>query len=289
MRGPGAFWIGMALTAFASGCRSCDRVESELRARENDVRELREGLERSELYNQALQQELRAMRGETCPQPGEQPAVGYPVRSLRLGRQTGSRDGDGGPCDDALQVVLEPLDPEGQSIKAPATALIEALEITPEGLKRPLSAWEIPAEQLRQSWRSGLLTTGYVLSLRWKISPSTEKLRVVAHLKLTDGRVFEADRDVTVRLPPAQRRPVVQPMPPADPPPAAPAEKHVLPPPSPVDPPDAGPSVEQPVGATTAQKTSVAPPVWRPVRQQPSAPAAQILRPTPLLTGQGSQ
>lgn len=279
MRGPWAFWIGMALTVFASGCRSCDKVESELRARENDVRELREGLERCELYNQALQNELRAMRGETCPQPGEQPAFGYPVRSLRLGRQTGSRDTDGPDCD-ALQVVLEPLDPDGQPIKVPATALIEALEITPEGLKRPLSAWEVSADHLRQSWRSGLLTTGYVLSLRWKIPPSTEKLRVIAHLKLTDGRVFEADKDVSIRLPPATRRPVAQPMPPADPPPVAPPEKHLLPPPKPVVPPDAGPSVDQPAAATTSQKTPVTSPVWRPVRPQP---AAQILPPKALV------
>jgi hypothetical protein len=279
MRGPRAFWIGMALTAFASGCRSCDRVESALRARETDVRELREELERSELYNQALQQELRMMRGETCPQPAEQPCVGYPVRSLTLGRQTGGRDTDCGDGDNALQVVMEPRDPEGQAIKAPGTALIQALEITSEGLKRPLSAWEISAEQLRQSWRSGLLTTGYVVTLRWKICPATEKMRIVAQLRLTDGRVFEADKDVTIRLPPAQKRSVTQPMPPADPAPATPQEKSTLPPPKPVDPPDSGPSIDQPAQGTTIQKDRLAPTVWRAVRPPSAVPAAQILRP----------
>jgi hypothetical protein len=273
MRGPQAVWIGMALMALASGCRSCDQVESALRAREHDVRELREELERSELYNLALQQELRMMRGETCPQPFEQPCMGYPVRSLTLGRQTGGRDVACGDGDDALQVVLEPRDPEGQSIKVPGTALIQVLEITAEGLKRPLSTWDISAEQLRQSWRTGLLTTGYVLCLRWKIYPATEKLRVVAQLRLTDGRMFEADKDVTIRLPPAQKRVITQPMPPVDPAPTP--EKPTLPPPKPVDPPESGPSIEQPASE------SAAPTVWRAVRPPSSAPAAQILQPGP--------
>ncbi len=277
MRGPRAFWISMALTAFASGCRSCDRVESALRTRENEVRELREELERSELYNQALQQELRVMRGETCAQPGEQPCVGYPVRSLTLGRQTGGRDADCGEGDSALQVVMEPRDPEGQPIKAPGTALIQVLEITSEGLKRPLSAWEISADQMRQSWRSGLLTTGYVLTLRWKIHPATDKLRVVAQLRLTDGRVFEADKDITIRLPAGAKRSAAPPMPPADPVPVP--DKTPLPPPQPVDPSDADPVIEQPARGTAPAKESLAPTLWRAVRPPSVAPAAQILRP----------
>ncbi len=283
MRGPRAFWIGLALATFGSGCRSCERVESELRARENDVRELRDELGRNESYYQALQHELRMMRGETCPQPGEQPIVGWPVRSLTLGRQTGGRDIDGGAADDSLQVVLEPRDPENQPIKAPGTALIQVMEVTPEGLKRPLTTWEIPADQLRQSWRSGLLTTGYILNLRWKIHPTMEKLRVVAQFRLTDGRVFEADKDFTVRLPPGQQKSIITPMPPADSPTPSPPsrEKDTLPPPKPVDPVEAGPSIEQPVQGTTLQKIPIPATIWRPVPPQPVVPAARIMRPVP--------
>ena len=100
MRWPAALLFGMALVALGSGCRSCDPVESELRAREQDVRELREELERSQLYNQALQQELGAVRGEPCTPDGK-PVAAYPVRSVALGRQTGGRPSDHGPGDDA--------------------------------------------------------------------------------------------------------------------------------------------------------------------------------------------
>jgi hypothetical protein len=283
MRGPLAILFGLALAAFTSGCRSCDRVESELRARENDLREARAELERSDAYNQALQAELRAVRGEICPLPGEQPVVGYPVRALVLGRQTGGRDSDSGRGDDALQVVLEPRDPEGQSIKVPGMALVQVLEVTPEGLKRPLSTWEISPEELRKSWRSSLLGTGYFLTLPWKIPPATEKLRVVAQFRLTDGRMFEADKDVTVRLPPSPRRP----MPPADDTLPPTRERDVLPPPQPVDPPKppppdpTGPSLDPSARGQPSPTEPGAPVVWRAVRPPtpPVVPAAQILKP----------
>jgi hypothetical protein len=214
MRWPLACSLGAALAVLAVGCRStCDRVESELRARENDLREVREELHRTEAYNQALQLELKAIRGEPIG-PGVEmmkPACVYPIRTLTLGRQTGGRENESGPGDDALQVVLEPRDADNQTIKVPAAALITALEVCSSGQKKPLSTWEIPPDQLSRSWRAGLLTTGYFLVLPWKAPPTTEKLRVVAVLRLTDGRVFEADRDVGVRLPsPAPRPPAAE-------------------------------------------------------------------------------
>jgi hypothetical protein len=145
-----------------------------------------------------------------------------------------------------LQVVVEPRDAENQAIKVPGSLLVQAVEISSSGLKRPLSTWEIPPEQLRNAWRSGLLSTGYSVSLPWKVWPTTEKLRIVAQLRLTDGRVFEADKDITIRVaPPMQRRPSadkpeMQPIP--DPTPV-PEKKDR--PPLPVPTPD-GPVVPEP-------------------------------------------
>src|SRR4051812_596310 len=90
MRWSATWLFGVALTGLACGCRSCDLVESELRAREDQLREVRAELERSQFYSQALQHELHALRGEPAA-PGAAPAAGqaYPVRTLTLGRQTG--------------------------------------------------------------------------------------------------------------------------------------------------------------------------------------------------------
>jgi hypothetical protein len=305
--------FALTLLVAVGGCRSCDRVESELRARENDVRELREELDRCGVYNQTLQQEVRSLRGQLGVPPDGPPPAAYPVQTLVLGRQTGGRSNDVCPGDDALQVQVEPRDPEGQAIKAPGQLLINVQEITAEGIKRPLSSWLIPPDQLRHSWKNGLLTTGYVLNLPWKVWPSTEKLRVTAHFQLMDGRVFEADRDVAVRLTPVKQRPTVTPNTTPTPTPASPTEPQpgdgrtptLLPaprliqppkpsPPTPADDDTPGPtldpaqplpSIESSTGETPLppRKTGDIPlPLPRKVGEKPISPAEEILLPIPL-------
>lgn len=283
--------FGFSLLLAVGGCHSCERVETELRARENDVLTLREELDRCGVYNQALQQEVHALRGQLGMAPDGQPPAAYPVKTLALGRQTGGRSNDICPGDDALQVQVEPRDPEGQAIKAPGQLLIQAQEITKEGIKRPLSSWIIPPDELRRRWKNGLLTTGYVLNLPWKVWPSTEKLRVSATFQLLDGRVFEADRDVTVRLTPANQRPTVTPKTPSD---AAPAPQPggeggpmLLPAPRLID-----PAKPKPPSPSPASADAIPAPFPTAVQPKPSlpqeaelpldSPAAEILRPVPL-------
>ena len=214
------------LFSAATGCRRADLVEAELRTRERELRESRADLNQSEAYNQALQSELRDVRSSSSSKlTSERASQIYTIREVVLGRQTGGYDDDNIPGDEALQVVLEPRDPDGQAIKAPGHLRVTALQISPEGLKTPLSTWEIPPQELRRTWRNGFLSTGYYVVLPWQNWPTTPRVRVIAHFTLADGRIFEADKDVTIRLRPDLRGltppgsppcPIMPPMPPAD-------------------------------------------------------------------------
>jgi hypothetical protein len=279
MRWPVAMAMGLALTGGLGGCRntSCDKVEQELRAREEDVRTLKGDLDRAEFYNQALSRELAAVRGEPGPTGHvEKPSEPYPVRSLRLGRGTAGRPADCGG-DDALQVQVEPVDCEGQTIKAPGTLFVEATEVTKEGLKRPLSSWLVPREELRGKWQSGLFNTGYMLTLPWKTGPSTEKLRVLARLTLIDGRVFEADRDITVRVLPENVRRIIPTMPEPKP-----APSHTLP-----EPTEAIPAPPKPPTLTPTPKSATPVSTEGPTltgARSDKVPDVRLLRPVPMPT-----
>jgi hypothetical protein len=274
MRWSLACMFGLALAVTAAGCRSCDRVESELRVRERELRELKEELERTRAYNNGLQAELHAQSGAPLPVYGEPPVTLYPIRSLVLGRQTGGREDHYGSGDQLLQVVVEPHDAEDQAVKVPGSLIVQALEFTAEGGKRPLSTWEVPAEELRRSWHSGLLSTGYTVVLPWKRCPTTEKLRIVAQFKLPDGRVFEADKDVTIHVPLQAQ----QPLPPPEAVPVAQPEEKSLPLPRRVDPPGSGPSISNKPSAELrpVRADQVGPagsqPAWRVVLPRPHAP-----------------
>jgi hypothetical protein len=188
---------------FLPGCQSCELVEAELRAREHQLREARDDLHRSECLNEALVRELQTLKQSTASHSVSRnanaaaPAV---LKEVVLGRQTGGYDEDGTPGDEAIQVVLEPRDLDGRAVRAAGAVQVSVLEIGPQGTKTALSTWDVSAEQLRPSWRNGLLSTGYFLVLPWKTWPTSKKLRVMARFTLEDGAVFEADKDVTIRL-----------------------------------------------------------------------------------------
>src|SRR5262245_20780574 len=206
-----------ALLCWAGGCRSqCDLVEAELRFRESELRRLQNDLQRAELMNLALENELRQRSCPPAPPagvmvpvvpggpagpvlPGAPAAPAAPptmippprvsesgsappapaiapswVKEVVLGRGTGGVDEDGWPGDEALMVVVVPRDLDGCALKADGSLTVTAFEVTADGLKVPLSSWEVPALNLRRTWREGLLSTGYFVTLPWKRPPCSE-------------------------------------------------------------------------------------------------------------------
>jgi hypothetical protein len=193
----------------ALGCRAnCDLVESELRDRERQLEEVKHQLESKDCELHALETELEQVHRLAC-KPGAGPAgARLIVKRITLGRLTGGYDQDlECPGDEALQVMLEPLDCDDQSIKAPGTLHIEVFEVTTQGLKTPLSSWDVPARELRRKWETPVFGgPAYRVVLPWKTWPTTETLRVMALFTTLDGQKFEADRDITVRLPERPKR-----------------------------------------------------------------------------------
>lgn len=218
----------VAACVVSTGCRSnkkYDLIEAELRTRERELAETRAALDQARAMNQMLGQ-------GGCPAPAAgAPAVttgaaGYGIQHIDLARGTGGVDDDAIPGDESLMVVIVPSDRDKSAVKIPAQASIAAFEINQQGLKTPIGSWEISPEQLRRTWRSGLLATGYFVPLAWQRYPCTERVRIAVRLVTASGQAFEADRDVTVRPGPQVHLPAAPaPVPgyPVRPSPAAPA------------------------------------------------------------------
>lgn len=209
-----ATYAVIALLILPVGCRSTrsnnryELIEAELRTRTQELEETRAELTR-----------LRVLQGDYGYTPGPMP-VGGPVclpgspayhsglggsappvyvQDISLGTGTGGVDDDGLPGDESLQIVLVPKDEDGSAVKVPGRLEIEALEINTEGMKLPIGRWEISAESLRKSWRSGLLSSGYFVPLAWDKPPQFPKVRIVARFITPDGTPFETDKDIVVR------------------------------------------------------------------------------------------
>lgn len=290
--------LGLLLVLSTAGCRNTNQqlLEEELRARDFQYRELLEELARSEAHGDALRRELSAVR-QGSNLPTEIAGQVFGLRRIVLGRGTGGYDDDRVPGDEKLVVMLEPRDADDHVVKVPGKVLVTVLQVDPQGLKIPLCSWQVGPEQLRQSWKQGLLSTGYSLTFPFKNAPQFENLRVVVRLILPDGRLFEADKDVKVRLMPGQPR--VQAVPvesvPVDPMPAEtlpvpqPATPKETPPPANLA--DPAPRTEDPAdpfllpsGRTMPNRQVVVPAgAW-----QPSVPSGTEIRlgvPVPLEEG----
>jgi len=214
-----------------------DLLEAELRTREREILEARS-------ENQQLRGlvEIYQRQGVPCANPGFAPSGTVPhssqspgpaLRDVTLGTGTGGRDDDNIPGDEGLMVVIVPKDDDGTTVKAMAHATVTALEVSKEGLKRPIGRWEVPPEQLRRTWKSGLLSNGYFVPLQWDTPPTTDRVRVILRFTTTDGRSYETDKDVKVT--PLAGIAGTHPMIPSGPgiivpPPAIPPEE-ILPPP----------------------------------------------------------
>jgi hypothetical protein len=195
-----AGFVMMALSLLAlAGCRHGERVENELRVKDDALREATAELNRSEALTDGLRRENESLRNGVCTTP-EGAASIYGVRKIVLGRATAGVDEDSVPGDEALRVWMEPKDADEHTIKAPGTLQVLVFEINSAGLKIPLSSWDIGDDKLRKAWTQGLLSTGYSVTLFWQVPPRVESLRVVARFTTPDGRMFEADRDIKVRL-----------------------------------------------------------------------------------------
>jgi hypothetical protein len=187
----------LLLPAACKSSRRYELIEAELRTRDRELAEARAELQQAKLLADAYQRNIQ--RPPPCPAPGAAAAPALPLRDVVLGSGTGGIDDDNLPGDEGLQVVVVPRDEDGSAVKVPARVGVRAFEITREGLKNPIGAWEVPPEQLRRAWRGGLFATGYYVPLQWDQPPATERVRIAVRLTTLDGRAYEADRDVTVR------------------------------------------------------------------------------------------
>jgi len=201
----------LVLLLILSGCKnsSQNREElllAELRTRTRELDEARDELNRHRQLNQLYQrQAVPVWGGASFRPPTDTPT--YPLREITIGSGSGGIDQDNQPGDESLMVMLVPKDDDGTAVKVPGKAFITALEVSPEGLKTPVSRWEVPAEQLRKTWKSGLLSSGYSIPLQWERPPTQSKLRIVVRFQTVDGKEFEADKDVAVRVLPGLATP----------------------------------------------------------------------------------
>lgn len=204
----------LALVCALPGCLTANRnqelLESELRAKDRQIEELRGEVAMKDADVRALEVDLTRLERERCAKAAGGSSQGsYAIKEVTLGRLTGgTRKEPTATADDVLQVLVEPRDFDNQAVKAAGSIHVAVFEVQDNGLKTPLSTWDLTPREVRKLWDTPVFGgPAYRLELPWKSQPTTEKLRVVVRFTSVDGQMFEADKDIMIRLPEGRRRP----------------------------------------------------------------------------------
>ncbi|MFT3879344.1 MAG: hypothetical protein QM703_06765 [Gemmatales bacterium] len=211
--------LSLLLLMATTGCSSLtkqraeqDLVEADLRGQERCIQDLKEQLERKEGAIHGLDLEVeRLQQAAIKNQPAGEPQAPGVIKEITLGRLTGGyRNNPKSLYDDSVQFLIEPKDADGHSIKMPGSVHIELFEFPPNGVKVPLSAWDISARELRRSWDQPLFGgPAYRILVPFKALPASERMRVLVRFTTLDGKLFEAEKDFSIRLPGPGSAPIV--------------------------------------------------------------------------------
>jgi hypothetical protein len=202
-------WVLPALLAFSEGCAlrgDVDVLESELRRQEQVQEDLNEQL-------LAAREELRVARSDSdtlraqIAQRGqvslasEQAEVLYRADGIKFNMLlTSGINRDGQPGDDAISVLLLPIDQHGDLVKLIGAVEFELHDLSQTGDQQRLGEWHFTVDQVREHWHRGFISAGYLFNLDWQRPPVSPELTLHARMIAPDGRRFEATTQLKVAV-----------------------------------------------------------------------------------------
>ena len=232
--GPAAVLLGVACGGVLGGLAGCGATENaqavraDLLATQDELARTRLRLRETRADLVAADREAATLRarladaGSVPDAPEVARALGR-VEGLSISRfLSGGLDRDGVPGDELLAATVAPTDAAGAPVKAAGAVELELLDLTASGDGRTVGSWAFDAGEAADRWRSTPVGTGYRFRVplpKAGVSGSgpgpggSRALHLHASFATPDGRVFDATRAVTVRLPDAAPLPAPAPFP----------------------------------------------------------------------------
>ena len=184
-----------ALMYFVAGCGSPaiskNPLAEQVDTLTQDKRELTRQIEQLESKNKALQKQITTLHGleddvklkDLCD-----------VQRVKITKYTNLFDKDKDGKKETLIVYLQPIDQDGDIIKAPGDVHVQLLDLDKDKDPALLGKWHITPNKLRKLWFNALLKTNYRLTfdVSEKVETFEEPLTVtVTFTDYLTGKVFE--------------------------------------------------------------------------------------------------
>ena len=193
-----------ALMHFVAGCESTNAkipLAEQIQTLRREKKDLARQIEKSNLENKDLKKQIRVL--SDLP-PGVKPENLYRLQSIKITKYTDFYDKNKDGKKEKLIVYIQPLDEDGDIIKAVGAVDVRLQDPNENKDQAPLGQWHVEPSQLKKLWFAGFISTNYKLT--FDVADKIDKLESVSgglkvNVSFTDylaGKVFEEEKLIRI-------------------------------------------------------------------------------------------
>lgn len=186
------------LMYFLTGCESTASPKNPLAVQvqtlTQDKREMMSQIEQLESKNKALHKQIKTLHG--LNDKVELKDLNN-VQSIKITKYTNLFDKDKDGKKETLIVYIQPIDQDGDIIKAPADVHVRLLDLDKDKDPVVLGRWNITPTKLKKLWLNAFMKTNYRLTfdIAGKVTDPDKTLTVmVTFTDYLTGKVFEEQK-----------------------------------------------------------------------------------------------
>jgi hypothetical protein len=188
--------LSASLLAFAAGCGNSGKLTpaQELKLLRKEKTQLQEQFEQSKSDNELLKQQVQVL-SELPPEARIENL--HQLQKIRVTRYTGFYDKDKNGKKEKLIVYIQPVDEQGDIIKAVGTVDVQLWNLNKPDGEALLGQWHIEPAELKNSWFATLLIINYRLTFDAADIIEGVKEPLTVRVTFTDylsGKVFKEQK-----------------------------------------------------------------------------------------------
>jgi cell division protein FtsB len=188
----------LCLLSFAVGCENANSIKRPLVEQIGNLTEqktqLENQLEQTRAENKQLKKQMHVLSGLPEQVKGENL---YRLGKIVIGGYTGFFDKDKDGEKEKLIVYIQPIDEEGDIVKASGTVDVQLWDLNKADNKALLGQWHVKPGELKKLWFATLITINYRLTfdIADKVKSFDEPLTVkVTFTDYLSGKVFKEQK-----------------------------------------------------------------------------------------------
>jgi len=193
----GSWVLGLALMHIVAGCQNADKNPSLVKQIEQltqDKMQLQSQVEQSKSESEQLRKRIQVL--SALPEGANLENL-YRLERVNIGRYTGFYDKDKDGKKEKLIVYIQPIDEEGDKIKATGAVDVQLWDLNKTDGEALMGEWHVEPGELKKLWYATLITINYrlVFDVADTITSIKEPLTVkVMFTDYVSGKVFKEQK-----------------------------------------------------------------------------------------------